>query len=155
MMKAGVRRRGGHAGCNRQIARADVETDIAAGRAKVHGPKFALLSDCNVESIRDEAQAAVNRRRHIAHLTQKIGTWRRTTESELMSIFGNIGTFFTTSAQGVVEAVITLFQSSQPNPPGHRTPINTSDTLDYNSSSGSEDLELATIALASPHYAAR
>ena len=65
-----------------------------------------------------------------------------------MSIFGNIGTFFTTSAQGVVEAVITLFQSSQPKPPGHRTPINTSDTLDYNSSSGSDDLELAMTALA-------
>ena len=65
-----------------------------------------------------------------------------------MSIFGDIGAFFTTSAQGVVEAVVALFQSPQPNPPGHRTPINTSDTLDYNSSSGSDDLELAITALA-------
>lgn len=65
-----------------------------------------------------------------------------------MSIFENIGTFFRTSAQGVVEVVMTLFQSSQPKPPGHRTPINPSDTLDFSSSSGSDDLELATIDLA-------
>jgi hypothetical protein len=61
-------------GCKRQIARADVEPDIAAGRAKVHGPNFALLSDCNVESIRDETQAAVRTGSAIAHLAQKIGT---------------------------------------------------------------------------------
>lgn len=59
----------------------------------MHGPKFALLCHCNVESIRDDAQAVVNRRWHIAHLTQKIGAWRRTTESKLMSMFGNIGPF--------------------------------------------------------------
>jgi hypothetical protein len=64
-----------------------------------------------------------------------------------MSIFGNIGTFFTTSAQGVVEAVITLFQSSQPKPV-HHTPINPSDMLDCNSSRGSDDLEFAMTALA-------
>jgi hypothetical protein len=46
-----------------------------------------------------------------------------------------------------VEAVVALFQSSQP-PPGYRTLINTSDTLDYNSSRGSDDLELAMTALA-------
>jgi len=111
-------------------------------------PNFALLPDCNVESIRGEAQAAVNRRRHIAHLFQKSAPGAAKQRTKLMSIFGNIGTFIRTSAQGVVEAVITLFQSSHPKLPRHCTPINTSDTLDHNSSSGSDDLELAMKTLA-------
>lgn len=80
----------------------------------------------------------------------EIGAWRRQYRAKLMSIFGNIGSFFRISAQGVVETISTLFQAThpEPTPTRDRTPVSyPNSAADSILSSKSGNLEFATPAV--------